>query len=334
MPCLVPRSSAAPTRTTAGRMQDASAIRAGGRRAVDDAPTVDWGGSWQDRPSSCSSRSWRSRSSSRSSSPSPTSGCSRRTRPSSSAAHNFARLLTVRLLTLEPVLDAASGAPARDEAGALVYPSVRDFTRNNPAYPELDRLQEFMSFGHRRPAGPRPGRRRRLHPFPGQHDRLHGGHRPRPGRARAAAGAAHQQPGAGHQRLPHDLLHPGRHVDGRHLAAVALHLQPAGRPAQRHHRHAHVRGGQAGGLARRHRDRAARGHAHVDVAGGRLPDGHLAGRASRPSRRTSTRPPPSTARVAGRSSSTSRGPGCATPPSSSSSPSRSRPSGCSRRSTS
>src|SRR6188768_958258 len=44
---------------------------------------------------------------------------------------NFARLLTVQLLTLEPELDPASGQPARDAAGNLVYPRVRAFTRNN-----------------------------------------------------------------------------------------------------------------------------------------------------------------------------------------------------------
>ena len=60
---------------------------------------------------------------------------------------NFARLLTVRLLTLEPTGDPASGLPARDPQGNLIYPPVRDFTRNNPAYPELDGLQEFVSFG-------------------------------------------------------------------------------------------------------------------------------------------------------------------------------------------
>lgn len=62
-------------------------------------------------------------------------------------ADNFARLLTVRFLTVEPEVDPTSGTPVRDAAGALVYPRVREFTRNNPAYPELDGLQSFMSFG-------------------------------------------------------------------------------------------------------------------------------------------------------------------------------------------
>jgi multiple sugar transport system permease protein len=60
---------------------------------------------------------------------------------------NFARLLMVRLLTLDPLVDESTGELARDEAGQLVYPGVREFTRNNPAYPELDRLQSFMTFG-------------------------------------------------------------------------------------------------------------------------------------------------------------------------------------------
>ena len=38
-----------------------------------------------------------------------------------------------------PCVDAGDAAqPARDDAGHLVYPRVREFTRNNPHYPELD----------------------------------------------------------------------------------------------------------------------------------------------------------------------------------------------------
>ena len=59
---------------------------------------------------------------------------------------NFERLLTVRLLTLEPVIDEATGEPSRDAQGSLVYPRVREFTRKNPDYPEFDGLQEFASF--------------------------------------------------------------------------------------------------------------------------------------------------------------------------------------------
>jgi len=57
---------------------------------------------------------------------------------------NFARLLTVQLLTLEPEIDPATGEPGRDAVGNLVYPRVRDYTRRNPDHPELDGLQEYM----------------------------------------------------------------------------------------------------------------------------------------------------------------------------------------------
>ena len=60
---------------------------------------------------------------------------------------NFARLLTIRFLTLEPAVDPASGSLERDAAGNLIYGPIRDFTRHNPAYPELEGLEEFMSFG-------------------------------------------------------------------------------------------------------------------------------------------------------------------------------------------
>jgi len=62
-------------------------------------------------------------------------------------ADNFARLLTVRFLAIEPTVNPVSGEPERDASGDIVYPGVREFTRNNPAYPELEGLQSFMSFG-------------------------------------------------------------------------------------------------------------------------------------------------------------------------------------------
>ncbi|MEZ4657161.1 MAG: sugar ABC transporter permease [Caldilineaceae bacterium] len=58
---------------------------------------------------------------------------------------NFARLLTVRLLTLDPVVDEA-GRAVRDEAGSLTYPAVREYTRGNPNYPQYDGLQEWRTF--------------------------------------------------------------------------------------------------------------------------------------------------------------------------------------------
>ena len=62
-------------------------------------------------------------------------------------ARNFTKLLEVRYLTLDPVVDEATGEPEVDEEGNVVYPAVRDFTRNNPDHPELDGLQEWFTFG-------------------------------------------------------------------------------------------------------------------------------------------------------------------------------------------
>lgn len=58
---------------------------------------------------------------------------------------NYQRLLTVRLFTLEPTLD-TSGNPVLDEDGALEYPRLRNFTRNNPEFPQLNGLREFQSW--------------------------------------------------------------------------------------------------------------------------------------------------------------------------------------------
>lgn len=62
-------------------------------------------------------------------------------------ARNFTQLLEVRYLTLDPVVDEATGEPEIDEEGNVVYPAVRDLTRNNPDHPELDGLQEWFTFG-------------------------------------------------------------------------------------------------------------------------------------------------------------------------------------------
>ena len=58
---------------------------------------------------------------------------------------NFARLLTVRTLTLDPVVDAA-GQPILDAEGQPTYPAIRAFTRKNPDYPQYDGLQEWRSW--------------------------------------------------------------------------------------------------------------------------------------------------------------------------------------------
>jgi multiple sugar transport system permease protein len=59
---------------------------------------------------------------------------------------NFSRLLTVRTLTLDPIVDEASGEPVLDEEGSFTYPRVREFTRKNPEYPQYDGLQEWTSW--------------------------------------------------------------------------------------------------------------------------------------------------------------------------------------------
>jgi multiple sugar transport system permease protein len=60
---------------------------------------------------------------------------------------NFTNLLTVRTLTLEPLRD-ESGAVVLDENGEINYPSLRDYTRGNEAYPELDGLREWFSWNN------------------------------------------------------------------------------------------------------------------------------------------------------------------------------------------
>ena len=65
---------------------------------------------------------------------------------------NFTQLLTVRPLVLAPLTDPTTGATLRDDAGAPVYPVLRDITRRNPDYPQYDGLRELASWkvGERR----------------------------------------------------------------------------------------------------------------------------------------------------------------------------------------
>lgn len=65
---------------------------------------------------------------------------------------NFQQLLTVRPLVLSPMTDPETGLALRDDTGALVYPRLRDFTRNNPDYPQLAGLREWLTWnlGERR----------------------------------------------------------------------------------------------------------------------------------------------------------------------------------------
>ena len=65
---------------------------------------------------------------------------------------NFSQLLTVRPFMMTPLTDPETGATLRDEAGAPVYPVLRDITRRNPDYPQFDGLRELASWqlGERR----------------------------------------------------------------------------------------------------------------------------------------------------------------------------------------
>jgi len=65
---------------------------------------------------------------------------------------NFVQLLTVRPFVMTPLTDPETGATLRDDAGAPVYPVLRDITRRNPDYPQYDGLRELNSwqFGERR----------------------------------------------------------------------------------------------------------------------------------------------------------------------------------------
>jgi multiple sugar transport system permease protein len=59
---------------------------------------------------------------------------------------NFEELLGVGVLTLDPVRDEATNELVRDDGGALTYPSVRAFTRNNPDYPQYAGMRELFAW--------------------------------------------------------------------------------------------------------------------------------------------------------------------------------------------
>lgn len=58
---------------------------------------------------------------------------------------NFERMLSIRAFTLEPQQD-DSGALVYADDGSIAYPRLREFTRKNPDYPELDGMREFASW--------------------------------------------------------------------------------------------------------------------------------------------------------------------------------------------
>ena len=59
---------------------------------------------------------------------------------------NFSRLLGVGILVMEPERD-ADGKIVREEDGAISYPRLRSYTRNNPGYPHLAGMREYTRFG-------------------------------------------------------------------------------------------------------------------------------------------------------------------------------------------
>jgi multiple sugar transport system permease protein len=58
---------------------------------------------------------------------------------------NFKQLLTVKVLRLDPIVD-ATGQPVLDENGNYTYPREREFTRNNPEYPQYNGLQKWTAW--------------------------------------------------------------------------------------------------------------------------------------------------------------------------------------------
>lgn len=58
---------------------------------------------------------------------------------------NFQQLLTVGVLRLDPLVD-TTGQPILDENGNYTYPREREFTRNNPHYPQYNGLQKWNAW--------------------------------------------------------------------------------------------------------------------------------------------------------------------------------------------
>ncbi len=58
---------------------------------------------------------------------------------------NYKQMLTLRVLRLDPIVDDA-GQPVLDEDGSYTYPREREFTRNNPEYPQYNGLQKYKSW--------------------------------------------------------------------------------------------------------------------------------------------------------------------------------------------
>ncbi len=58
---------------------------------------------------------------------------------------NYDRLLSLSVLSLEPLTDEATGELLRDEEGALQYPRSREFTRDEENYPQYAGLTEWFT---------------------------------------------------------------------------------------------------------------------------------------------------------------------------------------------
>ena len=59
---------------------------------------------------------------------------------------NFENLLGIRGFWQDPILDEETGEPVLDEDGNYTYTRLREFTRGNADYPELDGMREWFSF--------------------------------------------------------------------------------------------------------------------------------------------------------------------------------------------
>lgn len=58
---------------------------------------------------------------------------------------NYAHLLQISILTLDPLIDPKTGQVERDTHGHVLYPTVRVFTQNQQKYPQYFQLEEWFS---------------------------------------------------------------------------------------------------------------------------------------------------------------------------------------------
>ena len=59
---------------------------------------------------------------------------------------NYSRLVTMSILSVDPVIDAETGQPEVDDDGLTVYPRSRDFTRDEVNYPQYEGMREWFTF--------------------------------------------------------------------------------------------------------------------------------------------------------------------------------------------